>query len=86
TWHGSKKVGQGVPMRSIRYRRSLQIARIAESMGVRSWTVRRPGQLRGAFMEALERRRPGLIEIIVDPEIAPPLGDRAKTIAGFRDD
>lgn len=86
TWHGSKKVGQGVPMRSIRYRRSLQIARIAESMGVRSWTVRRPGQLRGAFMEALERRRPGLIEIFVDPEIAPPLGDRAKTIAGFRDD
>ncbi|MEM7158116.1 MAG: thiamine pyrophosphate-binding protein [Myxococcota bacterium] len=85
TWHGSRQVGNGEPMDAIRYRRSIEIARISQSMGVDSWVVDRPGQLRSAFMEALERRRPSLIEILVDGSIPPPLGDRAKSIAGFRD-
>jgi thiamine pyrophosphate-dependent acetolactate synthase large subunit-like protein len=33
--------------------------------------------------EALALRAPALIEVRVDPDIAPPIGDRAKTIAGF---
>ncbi len=85
TWHGSQHVGNGEPMDVIRYRRPLDIAAIARAMGVDSWVVERPGELRGAFMEALERRRPSLIEVLVDGMISPPLGDRAKTIAGFRD-
>lgn len=85
TWHGSQLVGNREPMESIRYERPLQIAAVAEAMGVQSWVVDKPGQLRAAFMEALERRRPALIEIMVDPAIPPPLGDRAKTIAGFRE-
>ncbi len=85
TWHGSKLVGDGTPMKSIRYKRPLSIAAIAESMGVRSWVVDEPGQLRPAFMDALERRKPALIEVLVDDQIPPPLGDRAKSIAGFRD-
>jgi acetolactate synthase-1/2/3 large subunit len=85
TWHGSQQVGNGKPMDSIRYRRELHIAEIASAMGVEAWVVEKPGQLRAAYMEALELRRPGLIEILVDGEIQPPLGERAKTIAGFRD-
>lgn len=84
TWHGSQHVGDGRPMDSIRYRRPLEIASIARAMGVDAWVVERPGELRPAFMDALERRRPALIEILVDGSICPPLGERAKTIAGFR--
>ncbi|MCA9705509.1 MAG: thiamine pyrophosphate-binding protein [Myxococcales bacterium] len=85
TWHGSQQVGSGKPTDAIRYRRHLDIAGIARAMGVQAWVVERPGELRRCFMEALERRRPGLIEILVDGAIQPPLGERAKTIAGFRD-
>ena len=85
TWHGSQMLGKGGPMESIRYRKPLDIAEIARAMGFLAWRVEQPGQLRGAFMGALERRRPALIEVMVDPTIPPPLGDRAKTIAGFRD-
>lgn len=85
TWHGSQFVGNGQPMDSVRYRQPLAIAEIARSMGVQSWRIQHPGELRSAFMEALERRRPALIEIMVDGSICPPLGERAKTIAGFRD-
>lgn len=85
TWHGSQQVGDGAPMDSIRYQHQLTIAAIAEAMGVRSWVVSKPGELRTAFMAALERRRPALIEVMVDGSIPPPLGDRAKTIAGFRE-
>lgn len=85
TWHGSQHVGDGRPMDSVRYRRSIQIAAMARAMGVDAWVVLRPGELRLAFMEALERRRPALIEVMVDGSICPPLGERAKTIAGFRD-
>ncbi|MEM9461765.1 MAG: thiamine pyrophosphate-binding protein [Myxococcota bacterium] len=84
TWHGSQQVGNGKPMDSVRYRRPVNIAEMSRAMGVDAWVVKRPGQLRSAFMEALECRRPGLIEVLVDGQIAPPLGDRAKTIAGFR--
>jgi len=85
TWHGSQHVGNGKPMDVIRYKRSLDIAAIARAMGVDAFVVERPGELRGAFMTALEHRRPALIEVLVDGMIPPPLGDRAKTIAGFRD-
>jgi len=84
TWHGSQLIGNGQPMDAIRYRQPLAISDIARAMGVKSWQVERPGELRPAFMEALERRRPALIEILVDGSICPPLGERAKTIAGFR--
>ena len=85
TWHGSQFVGNGEPMDAVRYRQPLAISDIARAMGVKAWQVERPGELRPAFMEALERRRPALIEILVDGSICPPLGERAKTIAGFRD-
>ncbi len=85
TWHGSKLVGDGTPMDSIRYRRALDVAGIARAMGIPSWTVDHPGGLEAAVKEALPQHGPRLIEVRVDGDIMPPLGDRAKAIAGFRD-
>jgi acetolactate synthase I/II/III large subunit len=83
TWHGSKLVGTRVPLASVRYKRPLEVAAIARAMGLAAWVVDSPGQIQGAVLEALEHAGPSLIEVRVDGSIAPPLGDRAKSIAGF---
>ena len=83
TWHGSRMVGNKEPMRSVVYKRPVEVAGIARAMGLPAWVVDRPGQLQGALTEALRLKAPAVIEIRVDGTIAPPLGDRAKTIAGF---
>jgi acetolactate synthase-1/2/3 large subunit len=83
TWHGSKLVGARVPLDAVRYKRPLEVAAIARAMGLAAWVVDSPGQLQGAVKEALKHMGPSLIEVRVDGNIAPPLGDRAKSIAGF---
>ncbi len=85
TWFGSQLVGQRKPLRAARYQKPLEIARIAESMGLRAWRVEAPGELPEAFGKAMSSRQPTVIECLVDPEVAPPLGDRARSIAGFID-
>lgn len=85
TWHGSRVVNGGRPMESIVNRRAIDVEAIARAMGLATWSVRRPGELGRALVEALASRRPALIEVHVDPTVSPPLGDRAKTVAGFRD-
>jgi acetolactate synthase-1/2/3 large subunit len=83
TWHGSKLVGARVPLASVRYKRPLEVAAIARAMGLAAWVVDGPGQIQNAVKEALHHAGPSLIEVRVDGNIAPPLGDRAKSIAGF---
>jgi acetolactate synthase-1/2/3 large subunit len=83
TWHCSKILGHGTPFESIRYRRPLEVAAIARAMGMPSWVVDAPGRLQEAVREALQRGGPSLIEVRVDPEIVPPLGERMKSLAGF---
>ncbi len=83
TWHGSKLVGSRVPLASVRYKRPLEVAAIARAMGLAAFVVDRPGQMQVAVREALAQSGPSLIEVRVDGNIAPPLGDRAKSIAGF---
>jgi acetolactate synthase-1/2/3 large subunit len=83
TWHGSKLVGSRVPLASVRYKRPLEVAAIARAMGLAAWVVDSPGEMQNAVTEALRQTGPSLIEVRVDPSIAPPLGDRAKSIAGF---
>jgi acetolactate synthase-1/2/3 large subunit len=83
TWHGSKLVGSRVPLASVRYKRPLEVAAIARAMGLAAWVVDGPGQIQGVVREALQQAGPSLIEVRVDGAIAPPLGDRAKSIAGF---
>ena len=83
TWHGSKLVGSRVPLASVRYKRPLEVAAIARAMGLAAWVVDSPNQIQTAVREALQQAGPSLIEVRVDGSIAPPLGDRAKSIAGF---
>lgn len=84
TWHGSKLVGDGTPMEAVRYKRPIDIAAVARAMGLHAWVVDRPGQMTGVVREALALPGPKLIEVRVDGDIVPPLGPRAKAIAGFR--
>jgi acetolactate synthase I/II/III large subunit len=83
TWHGSQLVGSRRPLTSVRYKRGLEVASMARAMGLAAWVVDTPGQLQGVVQEALRHGGPCLIEVRVDGMIAPPLGDRAKSIAGF---
>lgn len=83
TWHGSQKVGNRQPLGSVRFKKPLEVAAVARAMGLPAWVVDRPGQIQGAVREALGQREPAVIEVRVDDAIPPPLGDRAKSIAGF---
>ncbi len=83
TWHGSQLVGSRMPLTSVRYKRTLEVASMARAMGLAAWVVNSPGHLQSAVLEALRHGGPALIEVRVDGMIAPPLGDRAKSIAGF---
>jgi acetolactate synthase-1/2/3 large subunit len=82
-WHGSKLVGRQQPMEAVRFRRPLEVAAIGRAMGLHTWVVERPGMMQEVFTEAASLRRPCLIEVRVDGDISPPLGDRAKSIGGF---
>jgi thiamine pyrophosphate-dependent acetolactate synthase large subunit-like protein len=52
-------------------------------MGLFGRVVEAPGQLAAALGDAIAAHSPAVIEIRVDPEVCPPLGDRAQTISGF---
>ena len=82
-WHGSQLVGLKEPMRAARYERPIEVAAIARAMGLAAWIVDKPGQIAGALGEALAAGRPAVIEVRVDGSIAPPLADRARSVAGF---
>ncbi len=83
TWHGSKMVGRKRPLQAIRYRKPIDVAGIARAMGLAAFVVERPGQMIEMLPRALATRGPALIEVRVDGEIAPPIGDRARAVAGF---
>lgn len=82
-WHGSQRVGDGRPMESVRYSRELRVADMARAMGLWATIVDSPGQIQGVFLKALERKEPCVIEVRSDPDICPPLADRALSISGF---
>jgi thiamine pyrophosphate-dependent acetolactate synthase large subunit-like protein len=84
THHASKRLSRdGKPLRSSEYRKRLDIAGIARAMGLHTEVVERPGQLEPVVKRALRLQEPVLIEVRVDPTLEPPLGDRAKSLAGF---
>lgn len=83
TWHGSKLVGSRQPLQTVRNRRTLDVAGMARAMGLAAWVVQGPGELQRVFSEALAVPGPALLEVRVDGSICPPLGDRARAIAGF---
>jgi acetolactate synthase-1/2/3 large subunit len=84
TFFGSKMLHPtNQPLRSSQYSRKLQVAAIARAMGLSATLVDKPGQIQDAVRVALSRREPSVIEVRVDPEIPPPLGERLKSLAGF---
>jgi acetolactate synthase-1/2/3 large subunit len=83
TWHCSNLLSRGTPMRAAVYKRPLEVAALARAMGLHARVVDRPGQIQDAVRELLRMRAPGVIEVRVDPMVAPPLGERAKVLAGF---
>ena len=83
TYHGSKMVGRKQPLECVRYKRPIEVASIARAMGVRAWVIDRPGTLQAVVREALALREPCVIEVRVDASVPPPIGDRARSIAGF---
>ena len=84
THHASKQLSKsGHPLRAAKYRRPLDVAGIAKAMGVSTWVVDAPGRIQAAVREALASGRPSLIEVRIDSNVAPPIGDRANSLAGF---
>jgi thiamine pyrophosphate-dependent acetolactate synthase large subunit-like protein len=70
-------------MRAAVYKRPLEVAALARAMGLHARVVDRPGQMQEAVRELLRMQAPGVIEVRVDPTVVPPLGERAKALAGF---
>ncbi len=83
TWHCSKLLSRGIPMRAAVYKRPLEVAALARAMGLHARVVDRPGQIQDAVRELVRMQGPGVIEVRVDPTVVPPLGERAKVLAGF---
>jgi acetolactate synthase-1/2/3 large subunit len=83
TWHCSKLLSRGTPMRAALYKRPLEVAALARAMGLQGRVVDQPGQIQPAVRELLRIGGPGVIEVRVDPSVPPPLGERAKALAGF---
>ena len=82
-WHGSQMVGKRRPLKAIRYRQPLEVSSIARAMGLHAWVVNAPGGIQATVLEALSLKEPAVIEVRVDGSVPPPLGERAKSIAGF---
>ncbi|GAC1532946.1 MAG: acetolactate synthase large subunit [Polyangiales bacterium] len=83
TWHGSRLVGAGLD--SVKNKRPLAIAAMARAMGLHAAVVEAPGEIGPAVAEALRLHVPSVIEVRVDGGVCPPLGERARSIAGFID-
>jgi acetolactate synthase-1/2/3 large subunit len=83
TWHCSKLLSQGRGLKTAIARRPLEIAAMARAMGLYARIVERPGQMQEAVRDVLRFGGPSLIEVRVDGNVMPPLGERAKSLAGF---
>jgi acetolactate synthase-1/2/3 large subunit len=83
TWHCSKLLGGGKGLKTALARRPLEIAAMARAMGLHARVVERPDQMQEAVRDALRFGGPALIEVRVDGNVMPPLGERAKSLAGF---
>jgi acetolactate synthase-1/2/3 large subunit len=83
TWHCSKLLGGGKGLKAALAPRTLEIAAMARAMGLHARVVERPGQMQDAVKEALRLGGPAVIEVRVDGNVVPPLGERAKSLAGF---
>jgi acetolactate synthase-1/2/3 large subunit len=83
THHCSKLLGQGRALAAAGYRKPVEVASIARAMGLFATVVDAPGRMQAAVREAMRRGVPALIEVRVDPNVQPPIGERTRSLAGF---
>ncbi|MCA9634460.1 MAG: thiamine pyrophosphate-binding protein [Myxococcales bacterium] len=81
TWHGARAL-EGRGMDAVVPRHPLDVAAWSRALGLPTWVVDGPGQIADALSRALPG--PGLIQVRVDPSVAPPLGERARAFEGFQ--
>lgn len=83
-WHASKMLSAGRTLNCVLNRTKVDYGSIVKGFGVPHWLVDKPGQISKALAGALGQRGPAVIEVVVDPEVAPPVGERVDSIAGFK--
>jgi acetolactate synthase-1/2/3 large subunit len=83
TWHCSKVLSGGVGMATAKLPRKLEVASIARAMGLRAFVVDAPNEIQGAVTDALRLGGPAVIEVRVDGSVPCPMGERARSLAGF---
>jgi acetolactate synthase-1/2/3 large subunit len=78
-YHGERMLYHG-KFRSSIFRNRLDIREMARALGAESFLVERPGGLAPIVQEALDLRRPCVIEVATDLHEVPPMGARVQSI------
>lgn len=81
-YHGEKRQFGGKFVSS-RFRKPIEVARVAEGLGARVAKVERPDDIGGAIKSALSHAGPTVIEVVIDAEEMPPMRMRIETLAKF---
>ena len=85
--HGMVRLGEQLlfdgAFSSGAFERPLSIASIARAAGARGIAVREPDQIGRAIRQALNAKRPTVIEIFIDPDRIPALKARMEIVEGF---
>lgn len=78
--HGETLI-YGRDLGACRFRHELDLCAFAQSVGARGYAVERAGELQHALRDALEHRRPAIIDVKIDPSAVPePLARRATAV------
>jgi acetolactate synthase-1/2/3 large subunit len=84
TWHGGKMIGYADDFDLITNQKKVSISSFTKEMGIESYEVRDCDTLANLLTEQEKQKGPMVIDLMVDGKtIGPPLGERAKSIAGF---
>lgn len=64
--------------------KEVNFAKVAEGLGAEGYRIERPGELSEILPEAIERAVPTVIDVIIDPNEAPPVDRWVKGVAELR--
>ena len=64
----------------------VNFAMMARAMGIKAWRIRALGELAQIGVAGLfQREGPVLLDVLVDPQTAPPIGERVNNLAAHGD-
>lgn len=78
--HLGEKIQFGGKFNSSLFNKPLDISKISEAMGALAFRAERPGETEKAIKAAIASGRPSVVEVMVDPEAAPPTGARFRNL------